>query len=100
MEREPLGDDDVIAAPELVDKAGFERHAPVPGKMGGMTGAAQQALHPARPLFLLDVDQRLEFAQVMGVAQGMQHPFHRVVGLPVVMHDDADNSRLPRLGET
>src|SRR3954468_8675268 len=69
VEREPLGDDDVIAAPELVDKAGVERHAP--GEMGGMTGAAQQALHPARPLFLLDVDQRLEFAQVMGVAQGM-----------------------------
>src|SRR3954466_3729785 len=29
VEREPLGDDDVIAAPELVDKAGFERHVPV-----------------------------------------------------------------------
>src|SRR3954454_19891071 len=62
VEREPLGDDDVIAAPELVDKAGFERHAAVPGEMGGVTGAAQQALHPVRPLFLLDVDQRLEFA--------------------------------------
>ena len=55
MEREPFGDDGVIASPELVDKAGIERHAPVPGEMGGMTGAAQQALHPARPLFLLDV---------------------------------------------
>jgi hypothetical protein len=53
VEREPLGDEDVIAAPELVDKAEIERHAP--GEMGGMTGAAQQALHPARPLFLLDV---------------------------------------------
>src|SRR6476620_2724283 len=91
VEREPLGDDDVIAAPELVDKAGVERHAP--GEMGGMTGAAQQAPHPARPLFLLGVDQRLENAQVMGVAQGMQHPFHRVVGLPVVMHNDAHNVR-------
>jgi hypothetical protein len=49
VERQPLGDDDVIAAPELVDKAGIERHAP--GEMGGMTGAAQQALHPT----LLDV---------------------------------------------
>jgi len=29
----------------------------------------------------------------MGVAQGMQHPFHRVVGLPVVMHNDAHNVR-------
>ena len=71
MEREPLGDDGVIAAPELGDKAGVERHAAVPSEMGGMTGAAQQALHLARSLFLLDVDQRLEFAQVMGVAQGM-----------------------------
>jgi hypothetical protein len=55
VEREPLGDDDVIAASELVDKAGFERHAPVAGEMGGVTGAAQQALHLVRPLFLLDV---------------------------------------------
>src|SRR4051794_13779614 len=93
VEREPLGDDDVIAAPELVDKAGVERHAAVPSEMGGMTGAAEQALHPARPFFLLDVDQRLEFAPVMGVAQGMQHPFHLVVGFPVVMHDDAHNVR-------
>ena len=58
-----------------------------------MTGAAQQALHLARPVFLLDLDQRLEFAQVMGVAQGVQHALHRVVGLPVVMHDDADDVR-------
>jgi hypothetical protein len=48
VERQPLGDDDVIASPEQVDKAGFERHAP--GEMGGMTGAAQQTLHPGRPL--------------------------------------------------
>ena len=92
VERQPLGDDDVIAAPELVDKAGIERHAP--GEMGGMTGAAQQALHLARPLFSMSPGVRA------GDGQGMQHPFHRVVGLPVVMHDDAHNSRLPRLGET
>jgi hypothetical protein len=96
VERQPLGDDDVIAAPELIDKAGVERHAAVPGEMGGMTGAAGAASGaPTLPSRC-----RLEFAQVMGVAQGMQHPFQRVVGLPVVMHDDAHNSRLPRWGET
>jgi hypothetical protein len=32
------------------------------------SGAAQQALHAARPVFLLDVDEGLKFAQVMSVA--------------------------------
>jgi len=38
-----------------------------------MTGSAQQGLHLARPILALDLDQRLEFTQVMGVAQGVQH---------------------------
>ena len=58
-----------------------------------MTGAAQQALHAARPVFLLDLDQRRKFAHVIGVAQRVQHARHGVVGLPVVMHDGADDVR-------
>src|SRR3954466_10272449 len=50
---------------------------------------AWQALHPARPVLLFDLDQRLEFAQMMRVAQRVPHAGHRVVRLPVVMHDDA-----------
>jgi len=30
-------------------------------------------------------------AQMMRIAQGMQHPPQSVVGLPVVMDDDADH---------
>jgi hypothetical protein len=29
----------------------------------------------------------------MGVAEGMKHARHRIVGLPVVMHDSADDIR-------
>ena len=54
-----------------------------------MTGAAQHPLHFARPVFFLDFDESLQFAQVMGVAQGVQHARHRVVGLPVIVDDDA-----------
>jgi len=38
-----------------------------------MTGAAQQPLHFARPVFLLDFHESLQFAQVMNIAQGVQH---------------------------
>jgi hypothetical protein len=37
----------------------------------GMAGTPRQPLHPARPVLLLDLDQRLQFAQVVGVAQRM-----------------------------
>jgi hypothetical protein len=36
-----------------------------------MAGAAQQALHPARPFLLLDFDQGLEFSEMMGVDGGL-----------------------------
>ena len=54
-----------------------------------MAGLAQQALHLARPIFLLDVEQRLQFAQVVCVAQCMQHTGQLVVRLPVVVDDNA-----------
>src|SRR3984893_4875506 len=41
---------------------------------------------------LIELDQRFQFPQMMSVAQGMQHALHRVVGLPVVMHHDADDA--------
>ena len=54
-----------------------------------MTGAPQYPLHFARPVFFLDFDESLQFAQVMGVAQGVQHARHRVIGLPVIVDNDA-----------
>ena len=44
-------------------------------------------------LLFLDLDQRLQFPQMMRVAQRVQHPGNRVVRLPVVMHDDAGDVR-------
>jgi hypothetical protein len=40
----------------------------LPREIGGMTGAAQHSLHLAGPVFLLDLDQRLEFTQMVGIA--------------------------------
>ena len=60
-------------------------------KAGGVAGATQQALHLARPILFLDFDQRLQFAQVVGVAKRMRHALHRIVGLPVIVDDDADD---------
>jgi hypothetical protein len=50
-----------------------------------VTGAAQQPLHLARPLFFLDFDERLQFAQMMSIAQGVQHTFYRVIWLPMIV---------------
>ena len=58
-----------------------------------MTGAAQEPLHFARPLLFLDLDERLQLAHVMGVAQGVQHARHGVIGLPVIVDDDAGDIR-------
>jgi len=38
-----------------------------------MAGTAQQALHPARPVFLLDLNQRLQLAQVVRIARRVQY---------------------------
>ena len=93
MEGEPFGENGVVTALETFDESRFQRNASFSREIGRVTGAAQQPLHLARPVFLLDLDQRLQFAQMMGVAQGMQHAWHRVVGLPVIVHDDADDIR-------
>src|ERR1035437_1156989 len=93
VEGEALGEDGVITALEAFEHAGLERDAAVARAVGHPRGAAQQPLHLACPVFLLDVDQGLEFAQVMGIAESMEHSRHRIVGLPVVVHDRADDIR-------
>ena len=57
-----------------------------------MTGPAQGALHSARPVLFLALDQGLEFAQMVGVAQGVQHAVHGVVGLSVIVNHDAGDA--------
>src|SRR5262245_21089858 len=92
VESEALRHDGVVASLDMGDEARFERDAPLASKIGRMTGSPQQDLHLARPIFLIDFDQRLQFSQMMGVAQGMEHALHRVVGLPVIVHRDANDA--------
>src|SRR6202165_6261128 len=72
VEGEALGEDGVITALEAFDQAGLERDATVTRAVGHPRGAAQQSSHLACPVFLLDVDQSLEFAQVVSIAGGME----------------------------
>src|SRR5271166_6485798 len=59
-----------------------------------MAGTAQQDLHPARPIFLFDLEQCFKFAQVMRVAKRVLNALHGVVRLPVVMpHNAADTTQ-------
>jgi len=93
MKRQTFSEESVITSLDAVDQGRLERYAPVARQIGGVAGAAQQALHPARPILLFDLDQRLELPQVVRVAQRMQHACQRVVRLPMVVHDDAGDIR-------
>jgi hypothetical protein len=55
------------------DQLRLHRNAPFSRSVRSVTGAAQQPLHLARPLLFLDLDESLQFAQMMGNAQGVQH---------------------------
>src|SRR5262245_65413192 len=80
VESEALRHDGVVASLDMGDEARFERDAPLASKVGRMTGSPQQDLHLARPILLIDFDQRLQFSQMMGVAEGMVPALTRVVG--------------------
>src|SRR5271165_5567084 len=68
MEREALREDRIIGSFDQRDQTRGQRHALFAGEVRPMAGTAQQTLHLARPVFALDLDQRLEFTQVMRVA--------------------------------
>ena len=93
MEGQPFGENGVVTTLETFDEPRLHSNAPFSRSVRGVTGAAQQPLHLARPLFFLDFDESLQFAQVMGIAQGVQHALHRVIGLPVIVNDDAGDIR-------
>ena len=69
-------------------RPGFRGTPALAREVRGMTGEAQQSLHLARPVFLLDFDERFQLAEMMRIAQRVKHAGHRVVGLPVVVHDN------------
>ena len=59
------------------------------GEAGGPVGASEQAMHAPGPVFLLDLDQGLEFAQVMSVAGAVAHALESEVAGVIVMDEDA-----------
>jgi len=61
-------DDRVVTSLDQRDEARRQRRILFAGGVRGMAGAAQQTRQLARPDFLLDLDQRLKFAQVTRVA--------------------------------
>ena len=86
MERQAGRKNGIIASLEQRDEAGWQRHAPLAREIGRMTGAAQQQLHFARPVFLLDLDQGLQFPPMMRIAQRVQNALQGVIRLPMLVH--------------
>ena len=68
------------------------------GEAGSSVGALKEPMHPLCPVFLLDVDQGLEFAQVMSVAGPVAYALEREVGGVIVMDDDALDLHSAHLG--
>ena len=77
VECQPFGENGVVTALDQCDQRRLQRHASIACEIRRVTGAPQYPLHFARPVFFLDFDESLQFAQVMGVAQGVQHARHR-----------------------
>ena len=85
MEGQPFGENGVITTFETCHESRAQRNAPFSRAIRDVTGAAQQPLHFARPLFFLDFDESLKLAQMMSIAQGVQHTFYRVIWLPMIV---------------
>ena len=85
----PLATMAIVAPSDEVDQPPIWGLLFVPTQMLDMASTTQQRLHKARPIFLLDLGQRSEFAQVVRIAKRVFNARHREVRLPVVMHHDA-----------
>ena len=79
-----------IAIDEGLDLLGRERPLSCfPRRAHRLVGLAQHRAHEFGPGFLFKLDQALEFAQDMGVAEGVDDLDEPVVRLEVVVNDDA-----------
>ena len=65
---QPVRDDGIVAALDQRDHLRPERQVLRGCEVHRMASPAQQPLHPSRPIFLFDLDQRLQFAQMVRVA--------------------------------
>ena len=93
VEGHAFGENGIVTSLGQCDQRRLQRRASFACEICRVTGASQEPLHFARPILFLDLDESLQLAQVMGVAQGVQHAWHRVIGLPVIMDDDAGDIR-------
>ena len=85
MEGQPFGENGIVTTFKTFDESRPQSNAPFSCSIRDVTGATQQPLHLARPFFFLDFDERLQFAQMMSIAQGVQHTFYRVIWLPMIV---------------
>ena len=83
--------DGVGAFDQGAENGGWQRRRALDsGAPHGAVGLEEKIAHLPGPLLLVDVDQGLEFAQVMGLAQRVPDAAgHRVIGLEVIVDDDA-----------
>ena len=87
MQGEPFLDGLPGAIDEALHAPGFERGlARLPGLAHGLCGVDEEVAHGERPRLLVDVDERLEFAQMMGVAEGVIDVCEGGVGAEMIMH--------------
>ena len=76
MERKPLRQNAVIAGGQPGQKPRAQAPLSRARQIGGVTGLPQKAMHRPCPRLLLNVDERLEFPQMMRVAQRVRHARH------------------------
>ena len=75
MERQAVGEDRVETSLDQHDETRPHGYALLAREVGRMAGAPQQTLHLARPVLSLDLDQRLQFAQVVALHSACSTPF-------------------------
>ena len=88
VECETFRQDGVVTSFDERDETGRQCRGLFARDVGRVTGPPQQTLHFTRPVFFLDFDQCLNFAQVVRVAQRVQNAFQGLVRLPMVVYDD------------
>ena len=93
VEGQCLGDDPVVLVPDPRHLDPGNGIIIILGRVDNPKGAEQEPLPLASLVFLLDVDQGLEPAQIVGIAKHVLDHVVLIVGLPVVMHH---NARQPR----
>ena len=79
MKSDAARNDGIVAPSDEVDQPPIWGLLFVPAQMLDTASTTQQRLHKARPIFLLDLGQRSEFAQVVRIAKRVFNARHREV---------------------